>query len=172
MLTKKKSLTGKMQIKTMNWLTTYRIKRYLKKHHAIWSDLMHGCTHWRKVETIGLAMARKNGADQAVVSLFAWLHDSCREGNETDLMHGERSAKLVRSFRKPFLSSLSDEQFEKLHYALKFHAHGLICDDTTVGTCWDADRLDLGRVGTIPKAEYMSTAEGKMLVARVKKGRN
>ena len=29
----------------------------------------------------------------------------------------------------------------------------------TVQTCWDADRLDLGRVGIKPDARYLCTAE-------------
>ena len=33
--------------------------------------------------------------------------------------------------------------------------------DVTVQTCWDADRLDLGRVGTTSKAEYLCTDAGK-----------
>ena len=31
----------------------------------------------------------------------------------------------------------------------------------TIGTCWDADRLDLGRVGVIPSVDFMSTHAGK-----------
>ena len=31
----------------------------------------------------------------------------------------------------------------------------------TIGTCWDADRLDLGRVGVIPSVDFMSTQDGK-----------
>jgi uncharacterized protein len=150
----------------MNWLTRYRLKRYLKKHSVLWLDPLHGSAHWQKVETIGLAIARRNGADQAVVSLFAWLHDSCRTEELADATHGERAAKLANKLRGPLLS-LSDAQFETLHYALKFHAHGLVCEDRTVGTCWDADRLDLGRVGTPPQAEYMSTEEGRVLVAKI-----
>ena len=30
-----------------------------------------------------------------------------------------------------------------------------------VGTCWDADRLDIGRVGIVPHERYMSTAAGR-----------
>jgi hypothetical protein len=37
-----------------------------------------------------------------------------------------------------------------------FHQPQLITD-ITAQTCWDADRLDLGRVGTTPKAEYLCT---------------
>jgi uncharacterized protein len=34
-----------------------------------------------------------------------------------------------------------------------------LSDDPTIGTCWDADRLDLARegVGIQPRARYMST---------------
>jgi uncharacterized protein len=31
----------------------------------------------------------------------------------------------------------------------------------TVQTCWDADRLDLGRVGTTPDPRYLCTAAAK-----------
>ena len=31
----------------------------------------------------------------------------------------------------------------------------------TIGTCWDADRLDLGRVGIVPQPKFMSTAFAK-----------
>jgi hypothetical protein len=31
----------------------------------------------------------------------------------------------------------------------------------TVGACWDADRLNLLRVGMTPDARFMSTAEGR-----------
>jgi uncharacterized protein len=147
----------------MNWIRWYRLKRYLQKHFALPADSLHGPKHWQKVEQIGLAMARKNGADQEVVKLFAWLHDSCRQNEFTDEQHGERAAKLASQLRGPLLE-LPDDQFTKLHYAIKHHAHGMICEDATVGTCWDADRLDLARTGTSPSEEYMSTNEGKRLL--------
>jgi uncharacterized protein len=34
-------------------------------------------------------------------------------------------------------------------------------DAITIGTCWVADRLDLGRVGVIPSVDFMSTQAGK-----------
>ena len=30
-------------------------------------------------------------------------------------------------------------------------------------TCWDADRLDLGRVGIIPDSKYLFNAEAKRI---------
>lgn len=156
----------KYALESMNWLRKQLLRRYLKKHFVLSSDSLHGPAHWQKVEQIGLAIARKNGADQAVVSLFAWLHDSCRENEVIDEKHGKRASNLVKKLRGKYFE-LTNDQFEKLHYAIKFHAHGMTCQDVTVGTCWDADRLDLGRVGVVSQVKYMSTKEGKLLVAKI-----
>lgn len=37
------------------------------------------------------------------------------------------------------------------------HSDGHIKAVPTVQACWDADRLDLGRVGIIPTARYLCT---------------
>ena len=60
---------------------------------------------------------------------------------------------------------LSDAHFALLDYACTWHTHGKLSDDPTIGTCWDADRLDLGRVGMQPKARYMSTTFGREIAA-------
>jgi len=39
-------------------------------------------------------------------------------------------------------------------------------DDVTIGTCWDADRLDLGRVSIKPEAKHMSTAYARDIAAQ------
>jgi len=43
------------------------------------------------------------------------------------------------------------------------HTHEGYHDDVTIQTCWDADRLDLGRVGIIPDPDRMCTGMGKQL---------
>ena len=37
------------------------------------------------------------------------------------------------------------------------HTDGTISDDPTIGCCWDADRLDLPRVGMQPDPALLST---------------
>lgn len=59
------------------------------------------------------------------------------------------------------LFDLEDTAFESLLFACTWHTDEPFSADPTVGTCWDADRLDLGRVGMIPSPDYMSTAFGK-----------
>ncbi len=48
-----------------------------------------------------------------------------------------------------------------LAHAMRHHDRGQVSDDPLVGTCWDADRLDLPRVGITPDPRLMSTASGQ-----------
>jgi uncharacterized protein len=50
---------------------------------------------------------------------------------------------------------------EMLAYAVRHHSDGLTEADVTVQTCWDADRLDLGRVGITPRAERLCTEQAR-----------
>jgi uncharacterized protein len=122
----------------------------------------HGLEHWDTVAQNGLTIARVLGANQKIVALFAYLHDTCREHDGHDPEHGERAAILAGKFRN-LLFRLDDEDFETLEIALINHDKGLTTDDVTIGTCWDADRLDLPRVGITPDATYMSTPIGRIM---------
>ena len=123
---------------------------------------IHGPSHWRRVERNGLLVAARSGAVEAVVRLFAVFHDSRREHDGSDDTHGARGAAYATRFRG-MLFDISDEHFELFHYACTWHTHGRLSDHPTIGTCWDADRLDLGRVGRKPAARYMSTEFGREL---------
>jgi uncharacterized protein len=39
---------------------------------------------------------------------------------------------------------------------MKHHSDGEVSTDKTIQTCWDADRLDLGRVGIFPSPKFLS----------------
>ena len=120
----------------------------------------HGPDHWRRVERNGLDIAAESGADVTVVRLFAVLHDSQRLNEGTDPEHGLRAANWAKHLRNVHFT-LDDEQFSKLTEACIWHDTGRVSDDATIGMCWDADRLDLPRVGIQPAARFMSTAFGK-----------
>lgn len=126
--------------------------------HRPWS--LHGPDHWRRVERNGRLLATRCDADVIVVRLFALFHDAKRENEGHDRGHGGRGAEYARELRRGWLP-ISDDQFELLHFACVWHTDADRHDDPTIGACWDADRLDLGRVGVIPSAEYMSTAFGR-----------
>jgi uncharacterized protein len=118
----------------------------------------HGERHWRTVGANGLWLAESlDGADRHVIFLFALLHDSMRENEYRDPQHGPRAAAFAGELQGSGLLGLSAEQFELLRHACAEHADGLVSSDPTVGACWDADRLDLPRVGVVPRPDLFST---------------
>lgn len=125
--------------------------------HGDPEDSIHGPAHWRRVLRNGLLLAAQTGADPLVVRLFAVFHDARRVNDMTDPGHGTRGAEYAATLRTQGLFTASDEQFARLQEACNGHTEGLHHPDPTVGTCWDADRLDLGRCGFVPDAHFMST---------------
>ena len=122
---------------------------------------IHGAGHWSRVRTIGLRLAASTGANAAVVEYFSLLHDSRRQNDGYDHGHGLRAAEYATELRSTEVREawirLGDADFERLTLALGGHSDGELSDDATVQTCWDADRLDLGRVGIVPDPKYLGT---------------
>ena len=58
---------------------------------------------------------------------------------------------------------MSDEEMDLLTEAFKYHSDGYTEADITVQVCWDADRLDLGRVGIKPAPHRLCTASAKSI---------
>lgn len=120
---------------------------------------LHGPPHWATVEAHALRLARASGGDADVCRYFAAFHDAARLDEGHDHGHGERGAALALQYRAHL--PLTDHQMTLLTDACRGHELGGTSGNPTVGSCWDADRLDLVRVGVIPRAAYMSTAAGQ-----------
>ena len=116
----------------------------------------HGLAHWARVLDNGLTIADRTDADAEVVALFAVFHDACRINDHWDLHHGPKAADLVEALR-PLVADLGDARIALLREACRDHTSGGVHSDPTIGACWDADRLDLGRVGIRPAARFLST---------------
>jgi uncharacterized protein len=117
---------------------------------------VHDPAHWARVQENGLNLAELTGADPEIVRLFAILHDSRRTHDGEDYDHGSDAADFARSLRGTHIH-LDDDKFELLYEACANHTNGEIEADITVQTCWDADRLDLGRVWIIPEPGRLCT---------------
>ena len=122
----------------------------------------HAEDHWERVAKYGLHIATETGADIMVVRLFALLHDSQRFEESYDPEHGPRAARYARRLCGSAFE-LEPERLELLALACEDHDRGRTSTDLTIGTCWDADRLDLDRVAITPKSAYMSTIPGRKL---------
>ena len=123
---------------------------------ALSLDGLHGEAHWQRVCGNGLHLAQRTGADVEIVELFAYLHDSKRQNDGWDQEHGHRAAEFVVSLHDSVLK-LPPRKLESLIYACSYHSDGLTEADVTVQTCWDADRLDLGRIGVEPDPQRLCT---------------
>lgn len=122
----------------------------------------HGGHHWGRVRQHGLTIARRRGADLLVVELFAFLHDSQRADEFGDPGHGERGAEYARSLQGKYFN-LSGDQLYQLTRAIQHHSGGQKSTNATIQSCWDADRLDLGRVGIRPHPQYLSPEGGRYI---------
>jgi uncharacterized protein len=139
-------------------LTT--IIELVKKEFGIDWDGLHGGAHMARVLENGQRIADLAGANKEVVSLFAYFHDAKRLNNAVDPGHGKRGAEFAKTHRGS-LVSLKDSDFELLVDACERHTDGLTDADVTVQACWDADRLDLGRIGVRPNPEFLCTDAAK-----------
>lgn len=130
----------------------------------------HGLEHWQRVERNGLILSTeeqdgvgylREDINVRVVRLFAYLHDKCRKDNYMDMEHGPRAAEMLHSIRETILRDLSDEEFSLLEQACRYHTTMTRTGNLTVDTCFDADRLDLERVGIRPNPDLMATPNGR-----------
>ena len=129
-------------------------------------DEVHGLSHWRRVEENGIRLAKRFGrvrkdVNLKVVRYFAYLHDLCRYDNGPDLDHGPRAADFLHEIRHAILKDLTEEEFALLETACRFHTTLQRTGIPTVDVCFDADRLDLGRVGIRPDPRRMATRQGR-----------
>lgn len=143
-----------LRIITPELVTTLR-----KTYRLRWKGI-HGVPHWSRVRRIGLDLAKSTGASPSVIEYFAFLHDVCRQSDGNDPFHGKRAASFAKRIRDQHIQ-LDEHEFDLLLIALESHTHGTHHPDITVATCWDADRLDLGRVGIKPDPTRLCTAAGR-----------
>lgn len=128
--------------------------------YALPRDAIHGVSHWARVIENGRQLSQVTGANIRVVELFSVFHDSQRINEGIDDGHSRRGAELARELRGVDYE-LSDEEYSLLIYACELHTEGHLDGDITIQTCWDADRLDLARVGIVSRKERLCTERAK-----------
>ena len=132
----------------------------------------HGISHWQRVERNGILLSMdggclRKGVKINVVRAFAYLHDKCRIDDWEDLEHGVRAAEMIPSIRETILKGLTDEEITLLKKACRYHTTAHSTGDMTIDICFDADRLDLGRVSITPNPKLMATEQGSFYAANI-----
>ncbi len=126
---------------------------------------LHGPSHWLNVFKHATALAgQAKGADLHSCQLFSLLHDCERRDEGTDADHGPRAATYSAELHRQGILNISVSQLTLLCDACTGHTTGRTSTDPTVGVCWDADRLDLPRVGIAVSRKYLSTAAARSMI--------
>ena len=154
--------------------------------HTRFPSRVHGPAHWARVHRFGCLLAEKEGLPahaRTCVELFAWTHDLAREDDGGGNRHAIDGAAYIDDVLPAVFGPLPADQVEILRTAIRYHSDGLVAAEVvelglldragwprdllaaTVGCCWDADRLDLPRVGIQPAAPLMSTAAWRDVMA-------
>jgi len=100
-------------------------------------------------------------ADPWVVFLFSVLHDSQRNTDAHDPLHGRKAAAFAAALNGGAFA-LDDKPLALLEEACAKHSDGLLSTDPTIAVCWDADRLNLWRVGRSPEPRFLSTSLARL----------
>jgi uncharacterized protein len=139
-------------------ITTQLLKE-IKKHYLLNWYGTHGVVHWSKVYENGVKLSEQEGVNIKVVQLFSVFHDSQRRNEAVDKGHGRRGAQLALKLRD--LCPVNDDEFKLLTIACGLHTDARTHESITIQACFDSDRLDLGRVGTVPDPQYLCTPLAK-----------
>lgn len=144
---------------------------WILEHSTSKDSLVHGAGHWKRVAAAGLELLEEvPEADAASVFLFSILHDSMRGNDDHDPGHGHRGAELGATLLAPEgLPLLRGNAKSDLHLACTGHTQGEVADPAfrpTVAVCWDADRLNLWRVGMRPDPNLLCTKPAKTMIER------
>lgn len=149
----------------------------LKKRLSSWDDLLyeikldathmnsplHGELHWRAVAAAGIEIASSVSERSDIALAFGMIHDSQRERDDWDPDHGVRAANwLICSVT--LASLIGTEERELLASACLYHDRGMTTQNPLIGTLWDADRINLWRVGLCPDESYFSVLSGDAFI--------
>jgi len=137
-------------------LISARLFHAILEQYKLPPEGVHGVSHWARVAENGKRLAEITGAHRDIVILFAYLHDACRASEDWDPERGTRAAQLAYRWRGIYFD-LSRKNFDLLYTACAAQGDGLLEGDITLQTCWDADRLDIGRVGVMLIASLLCT---------------
>ena len=130
-------------------LITRKLIRFARQEFKLDWEGIHGAPHWARVRHNGLILAQQTGANRRVVEYFAFIHDLGRLNDNHDPEHGDRAALIAEKIAGDLIK-VDAVELDLLMEACRGHCDGHLEADVSVMTCWDADRLDLGRVGIRP----------------------
>ena len=134
------------------WETNKELINQLQRESKLFHSPIHGFKHWRTVEKNGLYLSQFNNGAPLVISHFAYFHDCMRVNEQRVDSHGIRGGKYA--LKNKDMLELTDEQLHTLYRACAGHTGGRNPSCDTIACWWEADRLDIRRVGIVPDLQW------------------
>lgn len=125
---------------------------------------IHGVPHWTRVWSNAVMLNAQSGRAQQDLDICAWfafLHDCKRVNDNADPEHGRRAAAHAVQLWMTGQLVMEERRLKILCHAIEFHSAGLTKGNIIARICWDADRLDLPRVGISLDPLRMATRPGR-----------
>lgn len=122
---------------------------------------IHGMSHLRRVAILSGRLAVAVGEDVESAVVMGFLHDSARKNDGNDIEHAHDSAILARELLERFYPSLDAD---RICEAIAGHADGKVTSDPLTACLWDADRLELKRIGRTIDLGLLSTETARRLI--------
>lgn len=121
---------------------------------------IHGYEHARRVGLFAEMLARTYGADPLFAVVAAYCHDCGRLNDGEDPEHGKRSwQRCADSVSRLFTGAPLDQ----LRVAIEEHPLGMTSDVPLIAALWDADRVDLMRLGYKLESRFFSDSRAMKL---------
>jgi len=125
-------------------------------------NCQHGLAHILRASTFAKIMAITmcpQYINEIIIGIM--LHDIDRKNDSFDLSHPKRSADKAKQLIKKYWPGLA---MNKIIYAIENHHKGQVSNDPIIGIIWDADRLDLVRLGIDIDKRLLSTKIATRLI--------
>jgi HD superfamily phosphodiesterase len=129
---------------------------------------LHGFDHLGRVAILAGRLARAVGEDVESAVVMGFLHDSARKDDGGGCLHAIESAVLARKLLLEFYPQMDRG---RICDSIKRHADGETTSDLMVACLWDADRLELKRLGRVVDPDLLSTEIAKRLARKRKPGK-
>ncbi len=121
---------------------------------------VHGIDHWTRVLINGIQLSERNkNINKNIIIAFAFFHDIKRTVEDKEPEHGYNGGRYLLKYK--YKINLTKEELNTCYEACVDHTNVKNHTDINIGACWDADRLDLYRVGVMPDLDYLNLEESK-----------
>lgn len=122
---------------------------------------VHGVSHLMSVAATAARIAHATGEDVMSATVGGFLHDCARQNDGNGEGHARESAQMARSI---IVKHFGELDVNRICSAIADHAAGKTTADGLAAAIWDADRLDLARLGIVVDPAYLSTALARRLL--------